>query len=91
MQALLACHYPQSGWVEQDPRNKDSQSKTIREALKKAAPTMKDIVVGGTTNQRETTIAWNRNTEKQLRLPSTGRRRRTVDGCEELKEGFNVF
>ena len=89
--APLACHYPQSGWVEQDPQEIwDSQSKTIREALKKAALTMKDIAAVGITNQRETTIAWNRNTGEAITPAINWQCRRTADYCEKLKdEGFN--
>ena len=51
--AHLACHYPKSGWVEQDPQEIwASQSQTIQEALKKAKLTMKDIAAVGITNQR---------------------------------------
>ena len=71
--APLACHYPQSGWVEQDPQEIwTSQSQTIQEALKKAALTMKDIAAVGITNQRESTIAWTEIPGKQLRRLSTG-------------------
>ncbi len=89
--APLACHYPQSGWVEQDPKEIwDSQSQTIREALKKAALTMKDIAAVGITNQRETTIAWNRNTGEAIAPAINWQCRRTADYCEKLKEeGFD--
>jgi len=87
----LACHYPQSGWVEQDPQEIwDTQSQTIQEVLKKAAMTMKDIAAVGITNQRETTIAWNRNTGEAIAPAINWQCRRTADYCEELKEeGFD--
>ncbi len=87
----LACHYPQSGWVEQDPKEIwVSQSHTIWEALKKATLTMKDITAIGITNQRETTIAWNRNTGEAIAPAINWQCRRTADYCEELKvEGFD--
>jgi len=87
----LACHYPHSGWVEQDPQEIwGSQSQTIREALKKAALTMKDIAAVGITNQRETIIAWNRNTGEAITPAINWQCRRTADYCEELKdEGFD--
>ncbi|MCS5554431.1 MAG: glycerol kinase GlpK [SAR324 cluster bacterium] len=89
--APLACHYPQSGWVEQDPQEIwTSQSQTIQEALKKAALTMKDIAAVGITNQRESTIAWNRNTGEAIAPAINWQCRRTADYCEELKEeGFD--
>jgi len=89
--APLACHYPQSGWVEQDPQEIwASQSQTILEALKKAALTMKDITAVGITNQRESTIAWNRNTGEAIAPAINWQCRRTADYCEELKEeGFD--
>jgi len=89
--APLACHYPQSGWVEQDPQEIwASQSQTIQEALKKAALTMKDIAAVGITNQRETTIGWNRNTGEAIAPAINWQCRRTSDYCKELKEeGFD--
>ena len=61
--APLACHYPQSGWVEQVPEEIwSSQRQTIEVALEHAQLSMKDISAVGITNQRESTIAWNRNT-----------------------------
>ena len=89
--APLACHYPQSGWVEQDPQEIwTSQSQTIQEALKKAALTMKDIAAVGITNQRESTIAWNRNSGEAIAPAINWQCRRTADYCEELKEeGFD--
>ncbi len=89
--APLACSYPQSGWVEQDPQEIwASQSQTIQEALKKAALTMKDIAAVGITNQRESTIAWNRQSGEALAPAINWQCRRTADFCEELKaEGFD--
>ena len=89
--APLACYYPKSGWVEQDPQEIwNSQSKTIRSVLKKAALTMKDIAAVGITNQRETTIAWNRNTGQAITPAISWQCRRTADFCKELKhDGFH--
>ena len=59
--APLVCHYPQSGWVEQVPEEIwSSQRQTIEAALAHAKLSMKDISTVGITNQRESTIAWNR-------------------------------
>ncbi|HEV8160469.1 MAG TPA: FGGY family carbohydrate kinase, partial [Pyrinomonadaceae bacterium] len=55
--------FPQSGWVEHNPQEIwESQVQTAIEALQKARFTAKDIVATGITNQRETTIVWNRKT-----------------------------
>src|SRR4051812_2113764 len=55
--------YPQPGWVEHDPKEIwASQLATPREALAKARLTAADIASVGITNQRETTVVWNRAT-----------------------------
>ncbi|MDP7174653.1 MAG: FGGY family carbohydrate kinase, partial [SAR324 cluster bacterium] len=65
--AALDCHFPQSGWVEQVPEEIwNSQRYTIEVALEQAKLTMKDISAVGITNQRESTIAWNRDTGEAL-------------------------
>ncbi len=89
--APLACHYPQSGWVEQVPEEIwSSQRQTIEEALAQAKLSMKDISAVGITNQRESTIAWNRNSGKAIGPAINWQCRRTADFCEELKaEGFD--
>jgi len=89
--AALECQYPQSGWVEQVPEDIwNSQRQTIEAALAKAQLTMKDISGVGITNQRESTIAWNRETGEALGPAINWQCRRTADFCEELKaEGFD--
>ena len=88
--AVLDCHFPQSGWVEQVPEDIwVSQRQTIKAALEQAKLTMKDISAVGITNQRESTIAWNRETGEALGPAINWQCRRTADFCEELKaEGF---
>ena len=88
--AVLDCHFPQSGWVEQIPEDIwVSQRQTIEAALEQAKLTMKDISAVGITNQRESTIAWNRETGEALGPAINWQCRRTADFCEELKaEGF---
>jgi len=55
--------YPQPGWVEHDPRDLwTTQLETAREALARAGLTAGDIRAVGITNQRETTVVWNRRT-----------------------------
>ena len=89
--APLACHYPQSGWVEQVPEEIwSSQRQTIESALAQAKLSMKDIAAVGITNQRESTIAWNRKTGEAIGPAINWQCRRTADFCGELKaEGFD--
>ena len=89
--APLACHYPQSGWVEQVPEEIwSSQRQTIESALAQAKLSMKDIAAVGITNQRESTIVWNRKTGEAIGPAINWQCRRTADFCGELKaEGFD--
>ena len=89
--APLACHYPQSGWVEQVPEEIwSSQRQTIESALAQAKLSMKDIAAVGITNQRESTIVWNRKTGEAIGPAINWQWRRTADFCGELKaEGFD--
>ena len=84
--AVLDCQFPQSGWVEQVPEDIwNSQRQTIEDALEQAKLTMKDISAVGITNQRESTIAWNRDTGEALGPAINWQCRRTADFCEELR------
>ncbi|MBC8259916.1 MAG: glycerol kinase GlpK [SAR324 cluster bacterium] len=89
--APLNCYYPQSGWVEQVPEEIwSSQRQTIAAVLAQASLSMNDIAAVGITNQRESTIAWNRNTGEAIGPAINWQCRRTADYCEELKaEGFD--
>ena len=89
--AALDCQFPQSGWVEQVPEDIwNSQRQTIEAALSQAKLTMKEISAVGITNQRESTIAWNRESGRALGPAINWQCRRTADFCEELKaEGFD--
>ena len=78
--APLECRYPQSGWVEQHPEEIwSSQQQTITEALAKAGMTMADVTAVGITNQRESTIAWHRETGESLGPAINWQCRRTTD------------
>jgi glycerol kinase len=90
--APLACHYPQSGWVEQDPEEIwSSQQQTIDQALAQARVSLSDVAAIGITNQRESTIAWNRDTGEPLGTAINWQCRRTAGFCDELKrEGFDA-
>jgi glycerol kinase len=59
--------YPRSGWVEHNPQEIwDTQMQTAIEALRKANLTAADIAAIGITNQRETTVVWNRKTGEPI-------------------------
>lgn len=83
--------FPHSGWVEQDPQEIWlSQKNTIERALSKASLKMSDITAIGITNQRETTIAWNKETGIPVGKAIVWQCRRTADFCQELiQEGFD--
>ncbi len=82
--------FPQPGWVEHDPREIwSSQLATARDALARSAIAAADIAAIGITNQRETTIVWNRATGEPIGNAIVWQDRRTAPACEELKErGF---
>eukprot|EP01034_Spumella_vulgaris_P006305 gene6305-8031_t len=80
-------HFPQPGWVEHDPQDIwNSQLATIQEVLKKSGVAAKDIACIGITNQRETTVAWNKNTGKAYGNAIVWQDRRTASICEQLKK-----
>jgi glycerol kinase len=80
-------HFPQSGWVEHEPEEIwDTTLATCREALAKAGITSGDIAAIGITNQRETTVVWDRKTGKPIHRAIVWQDRRTADVCAELKK-----
>src|SRR5207237_833432 len=85
-QAEFPQHFPASGWVEHEPDDIwNSTIATCREALKKAGATAKDIAAIGITNQRETTVVWDRVTGKAVHRAIVWQDRRTADICARLK------
>jgi len=86
----LPCTYPASGWVEQDPQEIWlSQLACMVAILEKNRLTMSEIDALGITNQRETIIAWNKETSEPLYNAIVWQCRRTADFCDQLKEeGF---
>ncbi len=79
-------HFPQSGWVEHDAVEIwDSQLATAREALSKAGLAAKDIAAIGITNQRETTVVWDRATGQPIHRAIVWQDRRTADVCERMR------
>ena len=79
--------YPQPGWVEHDPREIwTSQLATARDALAQAGIGADQIASLGITNQRETTILWNRATGEPIGNAIVWQDRRTAPACEALKQ-----
>ena len=79
--------FPKPGWVEHDPREIwDTQLATAREALAKSGLGAGDIAAIGITNQRETTIVWNRTTGEPIANAIVWQDRRTAPACEALKQ-----
>lgn len=79
--------YPQPGWVEHDPMEIwATQYGVLQEALIKAGITMADVAGVGITNQRETTIVWEKDTGKPIYNAIVWQCRRTADLCDKLKE-----
>jgi len=76
--------YPQSGWVEHDAqRIWDDVLACVREALATAKLTAADIASIGITNQRETTVLWERASGKAIHPAIVWQDRRTADWCRE--------
>jgi len=78
--------YPQSGWVEHDPLEIwATQSSTFIETLAKSGISSDQLAAIGITNQRETTIVWNKETGKPVYNAIVWQCRRTAEICEELR------
>ena len=85
-QRELTQHYPQPGWVEHDADEIwDSQLATAREALAKAGLAARDIAAIGITNQRETTVLWNRRTGRPVHKAIVWQDRRGEPLCAQLR------
>src|SRR5688500_17423838 len=78
--------YPTPGWVEHDPAEIwSSQVSVAAEVIVKRGLTPKDIAALGITNQRETTIVWDRETGKPIYNAIVWQDRRTAAYCDSLK------
>jgi glycerol kinase len=78
--------FPQAGWVEHDPEEIwSSQLAVAREAVARANVKATDIAAIGITNQRETTILWDRKTGQPIHNAIVWQDRRTADFCDQLK------
>ncbi|MEM7476862.1 MAG: glycerol kinase GlpK [Planctomycetota bacterium] len=80
--------FPSSGWVEHDPDEIwKSQYAVAKSALRKAKISAKEIAAIGITNQRETTVVWNRETGEPIHNAIVWQDRRTASTCDRLKKG----
>ncbi len=78
--------YPEPGWVEHDPEEIWAATvATVRDALAKARLAAGDIAAIGITNQRETTVVWDRSSGKPIHNAIVWQDRRTADTCERLR------
>ena len=79
-------YYPKPGWVEHDPDEIwSTQAGMAVEAITKAGLESANIAAIGITNQRETTVVWNRRTGKPVYNAIVWQYRRTADFCDQLK------
>ncbi len=79
-------YYPKPGWVEHDPMEIwGTQSGVAREALESAGIRPDEIAAIGITNQRETTVVWDKNTGKPIYNAIVWQCRRTANICDDLK------
>ena len=79
-------YYREPGWVEHDPNEIwDSQLRAARGALARAKIRPEDLSAVGLTNQRETTVVWDRETGRPIHPAIVWQSRQTVALCEEMK------
>lgn len=85
--------YPHAGYVEHDPLEiYSSQYAVLMEVLLQSAVDPKEVAAIGITNQRETTIVWDRHTGRPIYNAIVWQCRRTADICEQLKaDGFEPY
>ena len=84
-------YYPKPGWVEHDPEEIwDVTLRVMRTALRRRRIAPADLVAMGITNQRETTVVWNRRSGKPIHRAIVWQDRRTASLCEELKAGGRI-
>ncbi|MBU6498260.1 MAG: glycerol kinase GlpK, partial [Rhodospirillales bacterium] len=82
----LTQHYPASGWVEHDADDLVADSiAVLREALAQAGGTAADVAGIGITNQRETTLIWDRSTGRPIHPAIVWQDRRTAPDCARLR------
>ncbi|HET9662933.1 MAG TPA: FGGY family carbohydrate kinase, partial [Burkholderiales bacterium] len=78
--------FPQPGWVEHDPKEiLATQRKTARDAVSQSGTALKDLMAIGITNQRETTLVWDRQNGEPIHNAIVWQDRRTSELCNRLK------
>jgi glycerol kinase len=83
--APITCYYPQPGWVEQDADEIwQAQIDSARRVMDRLRAGASDIAALGITNQRETTVVWDRRTGQPIAPAIVWQCRRTADFCAEL-------
>lgn len=90
-QQEFAQHFPQSGWVEHDPEHIWSSTiDSLKILLAKNNISAADIISTGITNQRETTIVWDRKTGEPIYNAIVWQDRRTADYCLDVKRQAGI-
>ena len=85
-QRELRQYYPSPGWVEHDPEEIwQATVATVREAMASAGVSAKDVAGIGITNQRETSVIWDRATGVPIHNAIVWQDRRTADACDALR------
>lgn len=82
-QYSLTQYYPNAGWVEHDPEEIWQKTLTAMRDVASQVP-KENIVACGITNQRETTVVWNKNTDKCLAPAIVWQDRRTAEYCQQF-------
>jgi len=86
-QKELTQHYPQSGWVEHNALDiYNDQLETFNQAVKESGVNPESIVAIGITNQRETTVVWDRDTGEPIHNAIVWLDKRTTQICDDLKQ-----
>ena len=86
-QEPIECSFPQSGWVEQNADDIwQAQYNTIRKVINQCPGGSRNIAAMGITNQRETTVVWDRKTGRPIAPAIVWQCRRTNEYCERLKQ-----
>ncbi|HLY36448.1 MAG TPA: FGGY family carbohydrate kinase, partial [Candidatus Binatia bacterium] len=84
-------HYPRPGWVEHDPEEIWRVTlRVLRQACRRAGVRGRDVAALGITNQRETTIVWERETLRPLHNAIVWQDRRTADACQRLRDAGHL-
>jgi glycerol kinase len=83
----LPQHFPQPAWVEHDPAEIcEGVERAVRGALRQAGVAGSDIAALGITNQRETTLVWDRASGRPIHKAIVWQDRRTADECQRLRD-----